>query len=147
MDIDYFKAINDQRGHPVGDEVLKVVADQVRAAVREPAFFGRLGGEEFLITLPDVTLEAAHAVAEHLRAQVMAVDTGRWFPDRRIITASIGVTASTPTVDTTGSTLKRADIALYAAKRAGRNCVRSEVSAAPGVETRIRRHSAASSNA
>jgi diguanylate cyclase (GGDEF)-like protein len=147
MDIDYFKAINDQRGHPVGDEVLKVVADQVRAAVREPAFFGRLGGEEFLITLPDVTLEAAHEVAEHFRAQVMAVDTGRWFPDRRTITASIGVTVSTPTIDTTGSTLKRADVALYAAKRAGRNCVRSEVSAVTGVEGRMRRHSAAPSNA
>ena len=145
MDIDYFKAINDQRGHPVGDEVLKLVADQVRAAVREPAFFGRLGGEEFLITLPDVTLEAAHEVAEHFRAQIMAVDTARWFPDRRTITASIGVTVSTPTIDTTGSTLKRADIALYAAKRAGRNCVRSEVSAVPAVDSRIRRHSAASS--
>jgi diguanylate cyclase (GGDEF)-like protein len=147
MDIDHFKAINDQRGHSVGDEVLKVVADQVRAAVREPAFFGRLGGEEFLIALPDVTLEAAQEVAEHFREQVMAVDTTRWFPDRRTITASIGVTVSMPTIDTTGSTLKRADTALYAAKRSGRNCVRTEASAASGIESRVRHHEAAPTSA
>ena len=59
IDIDYFKAINDQLGHSTGDEVLKVVAATVRSAVSEPAFFGRLGGEEFLIVLPATELNAA----------------------------------------------------------------------------------------
>lgn len=131
MDIDHFKRINDHHGHPVGDEVLRVVADGVRVAVQEPSFFGRLGGEEFLIALPGTSLERGHEIAEGFRERVMAIDTARWFADRRVITTSIGVTVSLPAGDTPSSVLKRADTALYAAKRAGRNCVRSEL-AMPG---------------
>ena len=126
IDIDHFKGINDQLGHAAGDQVLKVVADSVRSAVIEPAFFGRLGGEEFLIVLRNVTLEPALAIAEDFRERIMALDTGRWFSDRRKITASIGVATSNPVADTTSGMLQRADSALYAAKRSGRNCVRSE---------------------
>ncbi len=76
--------------------------------------------------LRNVTLEPALAIAEDFRERIMALDTGRWFSDRRKITASIGVATSNPVADTTSGMLQRADSALYAAKRSGRNCVRSE---------------------
>src|SRR5262249_3488913 len=133
IDIDHFKNINDHHGHLAGDQVLKVVADRVRAAVPEPGFFGRLGGEEFLIVLPETNLERAMVVAEDFRGRIMSLDTGRWFADRRHITASIGVTTSNPGGDTPSTMLQRADAALYVAKRSGRNCCRSEpiLAAAP----------------
>jgi diguanylate cyclase (GGDEF)-like protein len=126
VDIDHFKSINDHHGHVAGDQVLKVVADRVRTRVLEPAFFGRLGGEEFLIVLPGVLLPAAMETAERVREGIMSIDTGRWFADRRSITASIGVATSSPGGDTVSSMLQRADAALYAAKRSGRNCVMCE---------------------
>jgi len=126
MDIDYFKRINDQHGHPTGDEILKLVAGRVRAAVSEPAFFGRLGGEEFLVVLPHSDLSQARLAAESFRELIMSLDTSPWIPDRRRITASIGCTVSLPGADTATSMLKRADCALYTAKRSGRNCVRTE---------------------
>jgi diguanylate cyclase (GGDEF)-like protein len=126
MDIDHFKSINDQHGHAAGDEVLKLVATAVRNAVIEPAFFGRLGGEEFLVALPATPLDEGRRVAEGFRSRIMSVDPGRWCADRRTITASIGVTMQIATDDNPSSLLKRADMALYAAKRSGRNCVRTE---------------------
>ena len=126
IDIDHFKSINDHHGHAAGDQVLKVVADRVRSSVIEPAFFGRLGGEEFLIVLPGVILAPALEIAENFREGIKSLDTGRWFADRRSITASIGVSTSNPSGDSVSSMLQRADSALYVAKRSGRNCVRSE---------------------
>jgi diguanylate cyclase (GGDEF)-like protein len=126
IDVDHFKRINDQYGHPIGDEVLKVVASAVRSVVGEPNFFGRLGGEEFLVVLPRADLSAARTTAERFRETIMSVDTSRWFSDRRRITASIGCAVSIPATDTPSTMLKRADLALYAAKRGGRNCVRTE---------------------
>ena len=125
VDIDHFKSINDHHGHPVGDEVLKFIARELQSAVRDPAFFGRLGGEEFLIALPDTSLENGCVAADRMREQIMNIDTTRWFPIHRRITASIGVTVSMPGVCTSSDMLMRADGALYAAKRAGRNCVKS----------------------
>jgi diguanylate cyclase (GGDEF)-like protein len=125
VDIDHFKSINDHHGHPIGDEVLKFIARELRSAVREPAFFGRLGGEEFLIVLPATGLEAACAAAERIREQIMNIDTTRWIPARRRITASIGVTVSKPGICNSSDMLMRSDGALYAAKRAARNCVRT----------------------
>jgi diguanylate cyclase (GGDEF)-like protein len=135
MDIDYFKAINDQLGHSTGDEVLKVVANALREAVREPAFFGRLGGEEFLIVLPATRLAQSRAAAQRLCEKIEAIDTSRWFDDRRAITCSIGVSVSVPGRDTPSTMLQRADAALYSAKRGGRNCVRTEPSGEPGMGT------------
>jgi len=126
LDIDHFKSINDQLGHAIGDEVLKSVADEVRTALHEPAFLGRLGGEEFLIALPEIGLVEGLQIAERFRERIMRLDTTRWFKDRRIITASIGATVSVPGADSPSSMLKRADGALYNAKRSGRNCVRTE---------------------
>ena len=125
IDIDHFKSINDHHGHPIGDEVLKFVAREIRSAVREPAFFGRLGGEEFLIVLPCTPLSGALPAADRFREQIMSVDTTRWLPVRRRITASIGVSVSQPGTCSSSDMLMRADGALYAAKRGGRNCVRT----------------------
>jgi diguanylate cyclase (GGDEF)-like protein len=128
IDIDHFKSINDQHGHPEGDEALKRVAEQLRSEVREPAFIGRLGGEEFVVVIPGATLEAAEALAERFREQVMGIDTCRWFADRPI-TVSIGLTLAVAAGETPSSMLQRADAALYEAKRAGRNCVRTQLPA------------------
>lgn len=130
IDVDHFKSINDTLGHAAGDEVLKVVAQVVDGAVRPPASFGRLGGEEFLIVLPNASLEAARQTAESFRERIRSIDTSAWFADGRRITASIGVTSSIAAIDSPSGMLQRADAALYAAKRAGRNCVRTETAAA-----------------
>jgi diguanylate cyclase (GGDEF)-like protein len=125
IDIDHFKSINDQHGHPEGDEALKLVAASLRAQVHEPAFIGRLGGEEFAVVLPDSDADAAARLAERFRQSVMTIDTRRWLADRRL-TVSIGMTVSKPVGDTSSHMLQRADAALYEAKRAGRNCVRQQ---------------------
>lgn len=124
IDIDHFKSINDQYGHAEGDEALKLVAAQLRTTVKEPGFVGRLGGEEFVAVLPETALAPAIEVAEKLCERLMVIDTRLWMSERRI-SASIGVTVSIPGTDSSSSMLQRADAALYDAKRAGRNCVRS----------------------
>lgn len=138
VDIDHFKTINDRHGHPIGDEVLKVVAACLGGTVPAPGFFGRLGGEEFLVVLPDVSQEAALTAAEILRERIRAIDTVRWFADGHRITVSIGIAASQAGVDTPSTVLQRADAALYAAKRAGRNCVRSAGAAEPATATIVK---------
>ncbi len=126
MDIDFFKRINDQHGHAAGDEVLKLVAEAVRSSVTPPAFFGRLGGEEFLIVLPDAGLTAAREFAEVLRQKVAAINTRVLIPGHAGVTTSVGLTVSMIGADDPGNMLARADTALYTAKRSGRNCVRVE---------------------
>jgi diguanylate cyclase (GGDEF)-like protein len=126
MDIDFFKRINDQHGHAAGDEVLKRVAEAVRSMARPPLFFGRLGGEEFLVVLPDTGLAEARRCAEALRLKIAAIDTRAVIPGHLGVTASVGLTVSIAGNDDPGSMLARADLALYAAKRSGRNCVRVE---------------------
>jgi diguanylate cyclase (GGDEF)-like protein len=126
MDIDFFKRINDQHGHAAGDEVLKLVAAAVRSIVTAPAFFGRLGGEEFLIVLPDAGLTAARGFAEVLRQSVAAINTRALIPGHAGVTTSVGLTVSMIGADDPGNLLARADTALYTAKRSGRNCVRVE---------------------
>jgi diguanylate cyclase (GGDEF)-like protein len=142
IDIDHFKDINDDHGHPVGDEVLKIVAARLKAGLKPSAFFGRVGGEEFLVVLPATELAAAAQVAEALRSSIALADVALVLPDRNI-TASIGVTAASPRIDTTSTLMKRADKALYAAKHGGRNCVktvpdRPEARAEPGKMPRER---------
>jgi diguanylate cyclase (GGDEF)-like protein len=123
IDVDHFKSINDEHGHPAGDEVLRVIAERLRALVKDPAFIGRLGGEEFLVVLPGAALDEACALGERVRATFTEIDVSRWFPDGRGITASLGVTTQTSEDDTTSTLLQRADAALYEAKRTGRNRV------------------------
>lgn len=125
LDIDHFKSINDQHGHPAGDEVLKAIAQALQGALSAPAYFGRLGGEEFLIMLPATDLDTARTAAERLRELVAGTPLLRSAAERRL-TVSIGVGISRPRGDTPSSLLRRADNALYAAKGGGRNCVMTE---------------------
>jgi diguanylate cyclase (GGDEF)-like protein len=125
LDIDHFKHINDRYGHQAGDTALRLVAEQLRAPLTPPAFTGRLGGEEFVVVLPNATLEAACDLAERYRLAVQALDGSQWSAAEGI-TVSIGVTLATRS-DIASSMLTRADHALYEAKRDGRNCVRVQL--------------------
>jgi diguanylate cyclase (GGDEF)-like protein len=126
IDIDHFKSINDRHGHPAGDETLRLLTIRLRAELAEPAFLGRLGGEEFVVVLPDTGLLAAYRVADQIRAKIPSIELAPSLGGQRI-TVSIGVTTSSA-ADTLVTVLRRADAALYAAKHAGRNCVRTEPS-------------------
>jgi diguanylate cyclase (GGDEF)-like protein len=138
IDLDHFKSINDRHGHLIGDETLKRVSADLRDALIDPAFFGRLGGEEFAAVLPRTDLEAARSIAELLRERVLRLDLSRWLGERRV-TVSIGIATSTPGHESVTSMLRRADSALYAAKDAGRNCVRTKSieEEAPDVAPRV----------
>jgi diguanylate cyclase (GGDEF)-like protein len=127
IDIDHFKSINDQYGHLVGDETLRLLTTKLHSAVAEPALLGRLGGEEFVVALPNTGLHDAQLIADQICVQVPLIDLARWLGERSI-TVSIGVTTSIA-ADTVSTMLRRADTALYAAKHAGRNCVRTDLTA------------------
>ncbi len=118
MDIDHFKKINDTYGHDVGDMVLRTTVNLVKENLQPQHVFGRWGGEEFLYALPDTNLEEAQEFAEKLRIQIennCYVTAGK-------VTMSFGV-AQLAEEDDMDSLVKRADQALYMAKRAGRNRV------------------------
>lgn len=117
FDIDHFKRVNDTYGHQAGDEVLKRVAREAAGELRSGDIVGRFGGEEFVIVLPDATLEIASRVAERVR---MAVEAGNTNP---AVTISVGI-AELASGENADTLLHRADDALYAAKRAGRNRLR-----------------------
>jgi two-component system, cell cycle response regulator len=123
LDVDFFKQINDSYGHDVGDEVLREFANRISANVRGIDLACRFGGEEFVVVMPDTDLSFAYMVAERLRQSVadapfMVSATSKQVP----VTISIGV-ASSLNGDTPEVLLKRADQALYRAKRDGRNRV------------------------
>jgi len=126
LDIDYFKAVNDTHGHPAGDDVLRELAARMLRQVRSVDLVARLGGEEFVAVMPETNLAGAVVVAERLRQAVSAEPftiqaTGLRLP----VTISIGVAASNGPGETVENLLKRADDALYEAKRNGRNRVLS----------------------
>lgn len=116
LDIDHFKRVNDELGHDVGDEVIRAVAATVRAVLRPDDMVGRWGGEEFLVVLPDADGDMAEQIAERARAAV--ADLTNPTP----VTASFGVAAVAPD-DGVAEVVRRADLALYAAKRQGRDRV------------------------
>jgi diguanylate cyclase (GGDEF)-like protein len=121
IDLDHFKTINDQYGHPAGDAVLRLFADVVNSVARRSDIVGRLGGEEFAIILPTTSTEEALEFSSRLNK---AVDQAVLkFGDAIIdYTVSIGLTASsTARVNNLDNLLTRADLALYQAKRNGRN--------------------------
>jgi diguanylate cyclase (GGDEF)-like protein/putative nucleotidyltransferase with HDIG domain len=123
IDIDHFKSVNDTFGHDVGDEVLRRIARYLERGVRLNDFCGRYGGEEFVVIVDGAGEELAAKVAErHCRA-ISAITFGPRGPDHPV-TVSVGVAAYDPSSDTSlETTLRRADEALYRAKRAGRNQV------------------------
>lgn len=127
LDVDHFKSINDGFGHVAGDRVLCGVANAMRASLRSSDIICRWGGEEFLVALRNCDLANAERIAETIRQTVAQADftfEGRIIP----ATVSIGVAKLEPEEDAEGL-ISRADAALYAAKQAGRNCVRSTLEA------------------
>ena len=122
LDIDHFKQVNDRFGHPLGDQVLHGLAERCRSHVREIDIFGRYGGEEFVLLLPENDIAMAYVVAERLRQVVaeMPLETDQ---GEISITISLGVTAATQDTKDLPSLIERADQALYLAKHSGRNRV------------------------
>ena len=123
LDIDHFKAVNDNHGHDIGDAVLREFAARLKRNIRGVDLACRFGGEEFVVLMPDTDTGQAEAVAERVR-QSMAekpfeVGTARPLS----VTVSVGVSIRESLADTPESLIKRADVALYRAKREGRNRV------------------------
>jgi diguanylate cyclase (GGDEF)-like protein len=120
IDLDHFKQINDQWGHPVGDQVLASMGAVLRSVLRVRDFAGRNGGEEFAVLLPDTGIPAALEIAERIRAAITEIS----LPGTDVsVAASLGVVGF-PDHATTLDRLERlADAALYIAKRQGRNRV------------------------
>src|SRR5690606_17021248 len=117
IDIDYFKRINDRRGHDAGDRVLQAVSALIQQRVRTTDYEGRWGGEEFVVILPDTRKEFALAVAEKIR--LVIYDTIFESENPLNVTASFGVAQREANEDF-ATTFKRVDNALYAAKNQGR---------------------------
>ncbi len=118
FDIDRFKVVNDEYGHNVGDEVLRRIAQAVQPRMRTTDQFGRWGGEEFVVILPQTGLDGAKILAESLRALIEVLE----FDDGLKVTASFGVAARIDEIEVS-DLVERADRALYASKDGGRNQV------------------------
>jgi two-component system chemotaxis response regulator CheY len=121
IDLDRFKTYNDTLGHLRGDEALRIVGGALRRTIRTGDSLYRYGGEEFLLLLPEQTLESAALAAERLRAVVEALDLAH--PAARRLTVSLGVAGPVTGGSRLETLIKDADEALYAAKAAGRNRV------------------------
>ena len=123
IDMDFFKAVNDNHGHDVGDAVLREFADRLRRNIRGVDLACRFGGEEFVVLMPDTDFAQAEGVAERVRTavseQAFDIQGGRPLA----LTISLGVALNEHHEDTPDTLLKRADVALYRAKREGRNRV------------------------
>jgi two-component system, cell cycle response regulator len=124
LDIDFFKKVNDTHGHDAGDDVLREFAVRLKKSIRGIDLACRLGGEEFVVVMPDTDMEVAAMVAERLRRRIAADPFPIHKGERKVpVTISIGLAALTGPDDNAANVLKRADQALYKAKRDGRNRV------------------------
>jgi len=132
-DLDRFKLINDTHGHVAGDQVLRMVANEFAAALRPYDSLGRYGGEEFLIVVPDCGLQETRDLAERIRQRVENISIAQK-NGPLTLTVSLGVAAGVQGPDP-DSLLHAADLALYAAKNAGRNRVEPTAAAAAGAGT------------
>ena len=124
LDLDHFKQVNDNYGHPYGDFVLKKTAELLESSVRQVDIIARYGGEEIVIACPETNTKQALVVAERIRTNLEKADyrQGKIKVD---ITASIGIAVCPDKhIMNIDDLLNKADEALYRAKRAGRNCVR-----------------------
>ncbi len=127
IDVDHFKSVNDIFGHQTGDEALRRLCTQTRATIREVDSLGRLGGEEFLVVLPDTDLQGAMITAERLRKEIAGLRIDCADRDETMsVTVSIGV-AEFRNGEDPKSLLARGDQCLYQAKLNGRNCVHGDV--------------------
>ncbi len=122
VDLDHFKRVNDRFGHACGDDCLRQVSRALRDALPEDGVLGRYGGEEFIVVLPGLDGAAARVVGERLRAAVEALAVQHEGQPVRL-TVSAGIATRHAGESTPAETIARADKALYAAKRQGRNCV------------------------
>jgi diguanylate cyclase (GGDEF)-like protein len=122
-DLDRFKAVNDSEGHLVGDSVLRIAARRIRSAVREDDTVIRWGGEEFLVLQSGDRLHAIDQVGEAMRSAVAAASMAVGVD--RVLHVTVSVGCALGTVGTIDDTIERADHALYEAKKAGRNAVRT----------------------
>ena len=138
LDADFFKRFNDTYGHPAGDDVLRAIAACMEMHLRRPDDMkARYGGEEFVAILPDTHPEAAHTIGDRIRKAVEALGIEHSGSPIGYITVSVGVATVTPMFGfVANELLSLADKALYAAKRDGRNCVRS-VSAKGGYDAQL----------
>ncbi|MCC8942472.1 GGDEF domain-containing protein [Bradyrhizobium sp. Arg68] len=123
IDLDHFKRINDVYGHPIGDEALRTFAISMFANLRSIDRFGRYGGEEFLLVLPDLSQDQAVRALERLRVIIADLDWSAFSPGMKL-TISAGVTTLRPH-ESSDTLLARADSALYSAKARGRNRIAS----------------------
>jgi two-component system cell cycle response regulator len=124
LDIDYFKAVNDSHGHDAGDDVLREFSLRIRKAIRNIDLACRYGGEEFVIVMPETDMAVATMVAERIRRRIATEPFAIQQGTRNLeVTISIGIAAIGAPGDTAAAILKRADQALYRAKRDGRNRV------------------------
>lgn len=119
-DLDHFKRVNDELGHPAGDEVLKAFGARVRGVLRESDSAGRIGGEEFLLVLPETDLEGARWLAERVR-NALAQAPVALAAGPRAVTCSLGYGSQVPSDPDSGTLVARVDEALYRAKAEGRN--------------------------
>jgi diguanylate cyclase (GGDEF)-like protein len=131
LDLDHFKRVNDVYGHDRGDEVLAAVGAAITESLRESDFAGRYGGEEFLILLPDTNRDGALVSAARL---LNAIAELRIASQDVKITASLGVALMPDDAGSSEELFRRADRALYAAKRAGRNCIESAQTETPALD-------------
>jgi diguanylate cyclase (GGDEF)-like protein len=121
FDLDHFKKVNDNHGHPTGDRVIEEVTAACKKHLREQDIFGRMGGEEFCVFLPETNSKAALFVAERMRRTVEAIRIVT-NEEHLKITASFGVSEAQERDHSLNDVINRADEALYAAKSKGRNC-------------------------
>lgn len=124
LDIDFFKKVNDTHGHAAGDEVLKELALQVQSMLRSTDVFARMGGEEFVILLPNTSLEQAIEKAESIRKALAEIVVVLSNGTSIQFTVSFGVSVLCEHGNSIQQLLEAADEALYEAKRSGRNCVK-----------------------
>jgi diguanylate cyclase (GGDEF)-like protein/PAS domain S-box-containing protein len=122
IDIDHFKDINDQYGHRTGDQVLILITRTIQEQIRDIDVMGRYGGEEFLIFIPEVELEATRNIAERIRVSVEQMLSSSRFSNTQV-TISLGVVSLTDDIPSLSALVSRADAAMYDAKRNGRNRV------------------------
>jgi len=122
IDVDHFKVINDTYGHPVGDEVLRILVSRIRNALKSDTLLARYGGEEFVISLPDFSSGDAQGTAERIRA-IIESDAFSINDEELTVTISLGVASLTGAASTFTKIISNADKALYKAKQSGRNKV------------------------
>jgi diguanylate cyclase (GGDEF)-like protein len=123
LDVDHFRSYNEEEGHDAGDEVLRLVAEAMRSAIRPYDQASRYGGEEFTVILPGTAMAGAQALAERIRSRVEAIEFMTHSGRVRHVTVSIGVAVAPEATQDPSLLLKAADLALFEAKRGGRNRV------------------------